>query len=282
MNYLYPGFDEALSNYPNVEDFLNMLEMTKTFHAGAFIESKRWSADRLQEVMDITLRAITEYIWDFMADEDRRRDLIGLVRKLVKPGDVMISFNWDFMVDLALEHDQRDFSVVYTYPSSRDSVVLLKPHGSIDWFEKDKLSGDKKTQREMKHRASGIYFYPYFDLAENPDLLDRLPFIVPPLFSKQYAGFLKRVWRHVYHAVGAATELYIIGYSLPQEDQFARLVVGRAIQQNNSRRKAGQKPLPVVVVNPDESVMATFAKLVGNPVQFLRTSLHDYVSWLEE
>jgi len=241
MHYLYPGFDEDLSNYPNVEDFLNLLEMTKTFHTGAFIESKSWSGAKLQEIMDITLHAITEYIWDFMADEERRRALANFVHNLVRPGDVIISFNWDFMIDLACEDDPRNFSLAYTYRSSGDSVILLKPHGSIDWFEKAKLSGNSKTKSDMRHRASGLYFYPYFDLADNPDLLEFTPFIVPPLSAKQYDGFLKHVWRHVYRAVAVATELYIVGYSLPQEDQFARLVIGRAIQKNNSKRKDGQK-----------------------------------------
>jgi hypothetical protein len=280
LHYLYPSFDEDLSNYPNIEDFLNLLEMTKAFHDRVFIQSKKWTRVRLQEVMDITLRAITEYIWDFMADKERRGVLADLVRQVVRPGDVIISFNWDFMIDLVLEAAPRPLSVAYTYPPSRKSVVLLKPHGSIDWFEKGKVSSDKKLQSEMKHRATGLYFYPYFDLAENPDLLESLPFIVPPLSVKRYDAFLQRVWRHVYHAVAAATELYFIGYSLPQEDQFARLVMGLAIRRNNSRRRHRQKRLPVTVVNPDEGAGVTFARLVGAPVQFFPTSLQDYVSWL--
>jgi len=282
LRYLYPGFSEDLSNYPNVEDFLNLVEMAKEFHGEAYIASKRWSQTRLQEAADISLRAITEYIWDFMADADGRRVLSALAGELVRPGDVIVSFNWDFMIDLALEDRDEDSSPVYTYSSSRHSVVLLKPHGSIDWFEKSKLPGEKKLLKEMQHRASGVYFYPYFQLAQNPDLLQYPSFIVPPLSVKKFGGFLQRVWRDVYRAVAAATELYIIGYSLPREDQFARLVIGRAIQRNNSVRKEGQKRLPVIVVNPDEGAMAAFAKLVGSGVQFFQTSLQNYVAWLRE
>jgi hypothetical protein len=282
LRYLYPGFNEDLSNYPNVEDFLNLVEMAKEFHTEAYIESKRWTEARLQEAADISLRAITEYIWGFMAESDRRRVLYDLVGELVRPGDVIVSFNWDFMIDLALEDLDEDNSPVYSYSSSRKSVVLLKPHGSIDWFEKSRLPADKKLLKEMQHRATGVCFYPYFQLAQNPDLLKYPAFIVPPLSVKKFGGFLQRVWRDVYRAVGAATELYIIGYSLPREDQFARLVIGRAIQRNNSARKDGHKRLPVIVVNPDEAAMATFAKLVGTGVRFFQTSLQDYVTWLRE
>lgn len=282
LRYLYPGFDEDLSNYPNVEDFLNLIEMAKEFHTEAYIESKRWPEAKLQEAADITLRAITEYIWDFMADGDRRRVLFGLIRKLVRPGDVIVSFNWDFMIDLSLEDLDQNGSPTYSYSSPRDSVVLLKPHGSIDWFEKSKLPDDKKVLREMRHRAQGVCFYPYFQLAQNPDLLKYPVFIVPPLSTKRFSGFLQRIWRDVYHAVAAAKELYIIGYSLPREDQFARLVIGRAIQRNNASRKNGKNRLPVIVVNPDDGASTTFAKLVGTAVRFIPASIQDFVSWLAE
>lgn len=283
LQHLYPAFREDLSNYPNVEDFLNMIEMAKEFHTEAYIESKRWSVEALQEVTDITLRTITEYIWEFMADRERRQSLSALVQELVRPGDVVVSFNWDFMIDLVLEDLDDDSSPVYSYSSSRDSVVLLKPHGSIDWFEKSRLPSDRELLKEMRHRAAGVYFYPYFQLAQNPGLLEYPCFIVPPLAVKKFGGFLQRVWRDVYHAVSAARELYIIGYSLPREDQFARLVIGRAIERNNARRKKGRQRLPVTVVNPDESAMATFAQLVGGSgIQFFHSSLQNYITWLRE
>ena len=279
LRYLYPSFNEELSNYPNVEDFLNLIEMAKEFHTEAYMESKRWSQAKLQEVMDATLRAITEYIWDFMAEEGRRGALASFARELVLAGDVVISFNWDFLIDLVLEDATRN-GPVYSYSRSSDSVVLLKPHGSIDWFEKDKIPlREKALRKEMRHRARGVYYYPYFRIAQNPELVNHPCFIVPPLSSKKFSGFLQRVWRDVYRAVAAARELYIVGYSLPREDQFARLVIGRAIERNISRRKNGRR-LPVTVVNPDENAMATFANLVGSGVRFYKTSVQDYVAWL--
>lgn len=282
LSYLYPDFREDLANYPNVEDFLSLIEMAKQFHTEAYVESKRWSKSKLQEAMDTTLRAITEYIWGFMGDEDRRRVLSDLARELVRAGDVVISFNWDFVIDLVLEN-LKIAGPVYSYSSRRDCVVLLKPHGSIDWFEKAKLPHDEALKSKMRHRAAGVCFYPYFRLAQNPDLLKQLtPFIVPPLSLKEFSGFLKRVWRDVYRAIASAREIYIIGYSLPQEDQFARLVIGRAIQRKNATRKTGRKRLLVTVVNPDENVLRTFHKLVGSgAMQFYPTSLQDYVLWLK-
>jgi len=36
LQYLYPGFSEDLSNYPNVEGFLNLAEKAKEFHQGLY------------------------------------------------------------------------------------------------------------------------------------------------------------------------------------------------------------------------------------------------------
>jgi len=33
LSYLYPAFNEELRNYPNIEDFLNLLEMAKSFNS---------------------------------------------------------------------------------------------------------------------------------------------------------------------------------------------------------------------------------------------------------
>jgi hypothetical protein len=44
--YLYPGFDRHLRTYPNIEDFLNLLEMAKQFNTQEFINSSTWPKTR--------------------------------------------------------------------------------------------------------------------------------------------------------------------------------------------------------------------------------------------
>jgi hypothetical protein len=91
------------------------------------------------------------------------------------------------------------------------------------------------------------------------------PVIVPPVSAKEFSHkILKQTWRGIYKAVSNATELYILGYSLPKEDQFARLVLGRALRSNRIKvKKKDKRPLRVIVVNPDESVETTFRRLIG-------------------
>src|SRR5712692_4790147 len=66
LRYLYPSFEETLQNYPNIEDFLNFVEMAKKFNTEDFIVSSLWSDPKLQKVTDITLRAVIDHIWSLM------------------------------------------------------------------------------------------------------------------------------------------------------------------------------------------------------------------------
>lgn len=60
----------------------------------------------------------------------------GPLDRLVRSIDdhtLVVSFNWDVLLELALLRAGRNYCYL---PSkhSRDAVVLLKPHGSINWF----------------------------------------------------------------------------------------------------------------------------------------------------
>lgn len=111
--------------------------------------------------------------------------------------------------------------------------------------------------------------------------------IVPPVAEKEFeVDFLRRTWRFVYRAVSDATELQIIGYSLPREDQFARLVFRRAILNNVLKaRKRKEQALKVLVVNPDSTTEGTFSRLVGQSVRkfdYQQAYFEDYVEGLQE
>lgn len=283
LKYLYANFDETIKNYPNVEDFLNLIEMAKTFNE-EFMESTVWPKDRLERIRTITLKALTDYLWNKIGSEGETLAVIErFVRVRLKAGDVVITFNWDTTIERAVSSDPRPLEINYSYSAqpASDSVVLLKPHGSIDWFRKGDIpSGTPKEN--LISLDEQLCAYAHFDLSRDPRLRATQPVIVPPLTSKEFRfDFLKLTWRQVYRAVSRATALYIIGYSLPKEDQFARFVFRRAIRNNLIRASRGEKQsLDVVVVNPDENVEGTFSKLVGRlqRVHFMQAYFEDYTA----
>jgi hypothetical protein len=287
LGYLYPNFDAQMRNYPNIEDFLNLLEMARRFNTEEFIASDLWSKGRLEEVEAITLRAVTDYIWSLMGEKDKQQSIREFVRQNLRVGDTIITFNWDLTIERALEDYPGDPGFLYTYSRHRKgrSFSLLKPHGSIDWFSRRAVR-HLVCAEEVGNLDSELCYYPKFDRAKHPQLAQIPPVIVPPVASKEFKfGYLKRTWRFVFRAVSDATELHIIGYSLPREDQFARLVLRRAIRNNIVKAsKRDERPAKVFVVNPDPASEGTFSRLVGRGVEdfdYRQAYFEDYVEGIQ-
>src|ERR1051326_91384 len=114
LAYLYPSFNRSLKNYPNVEDFLNLIEMAKKFNSEDFIESNVWPTSKLQEVMDNTIKAITDYIWSQMGKRKQQAHLSAFVQRVLRPGDTIVSFNWDISLEQSLRTFPRSQKVLYT------------------------------------------------------------------------------------------------------------------------------------------------------------------------
>jgi hypothetical protein len=146
------------------------------------------------------------------------------------------------------------------------------------------------TQINGPHRARRqpeLLGYPNFTLAKYQKMKKQAPVIVPPVFQKDFTEpFFRQTWRRVYKAVSGATDLFFMGYSLPREDQFARLVLSRALRNNRLRVDQGRKrELRVRVVNPDESSQTTFIRLLGlghkTHFEFYPTTFDQYVDAVE-
>ena len=289
LKYLYPGFQDLVLNYPNIEDFLNLLQMAKLFNTEDFIESSLWSESKIREVERITLKAVTDYIWEQMQQDQGMEVIKQFVKEWVRTGDTFITFNWDLTLERALEDNRENPSYWYSYPpnsSGDESITVLKPHGSVDWYRKTDLP-PKKFKGRVQSLDESVSVFTQFDFSEIPEMANCTPVIVPPVATKDFShDILKRTWQGVYRAVSRATDLYIIGYSLPKEDQFARLVLGRALR--NNILKSGKKrklPLRVVIVNPDETAETTFRRLLGPDISsfvFYQATFQNYWAGIRE
>lgn len=286
LRFIYPTFDEELGNYPNIEDFLNFIEVARDFNK-EFVESTTWPADKLRRVNKITLKAVTDFIWSLMADSKKQHAVHDFVRNTLVKGDTLITFNWDLTLERALEDYPDDPGFQYRYSRKRrDELVLLKPHGSIDWFERKAIRG-LKCEKQVENHDDELCYYPNFDLGNSPELRDIPPVIVPPLSSKTFKyRFLHKIWGDVLRAVSDATELHVLGYSLPKEDQFAKFVLRRAIRNNMAASdKSRKKALKLILLNPDEVVEQTFYRLAGKALKrsnFYQTRFEDVAATYNE
>lgn len=199
--------------------------------------------------------------------------------KLLKPGDCVLSFNYDVLLERALEAAKvayRLFPHRYTSVSkwsastsmdtSASDAKEVKMHGSVDWFDRQPFLDRQQDARErgfhsfipgdpVFHSERGIRTVPVVDgprfpndplgemhrvvnaeiLYSHPPWFLSVPSLVAPsvakvIYSRQYADF----WHGLRYGGAGNMKMVIIGYSLPRQDDYARQVIYRFVDNYQS------------------------------------------------
>ena len=189
--------------------------------------------------------------------------------KLVKPGDSMITTNWDLLLDAA--RDVRFGSADGDYGTTGNVVLeghtepkgdvpprLLKLHGSLSWRYCQRC---QRLVINPRHHVAG----------ERKDRRARCActcrfseLIVTPGFVREYRNVhLLNIWREALWTLAHAAEWIFIGYSLPADDIGIRalLMKARCMRQDIS----GSAPAVTIVSGHKrrEDTLARYRSILG-------------------
>jgi NAD-dependent SIR2 family protein deacetylase len=180
----------------------------------------------------------------------------------------VLTFNYDLALDQALFRK----GIPFTYRLEEDSnegVDLLKLHGSLNWTRCPEckkvvpyhlreyygnhtsfVSLGMRLVIDVSRRLSG-------KLHCGNHCCSELPVIVPPTWNKgQHHSQLASVWRRAAYHLAEAEHVFIIGYSLPETDEFFRYLYALG--------SVGDAILSCVwVVDPSAAVGDAFSKIFG-------------------
>lgn len=148
----------------------------------------------------------------------------------------VINFNYDLCLDYALTLLDAKFDYGLN-GKPKENLRLFKVHGSLNWFKDEKL-GDityNSLTKFPKDRFINRYGIndPESKSIDTMEIIfgpsvwgDKItpdPLIVPPTWNKGwYHQQLQSVWQNASTALHSAENIYVIGYSLPDSDQFFR------------------------------------------------------------
>lgn len=269
--YQYPYFTEKWRNYPRLEEFLSLLDVYLLFSNK--VKSKHaFEDDEVETLRRELLRAVSIYLCQkAQAINIKKTRLFHLANRLA-PGDVVITFNWDFLLELALFEAKRD----YSYVRDENKISILKLHGSVDWFDSKSISLRSDRIFDLVQDIGRINVYKYFKF---PTVEKRIvPVIIPPVANKQFEhSEFDQLFKEAWAAMRWADEIHILGFSLPPEDLHVRFLIRSSIRMNEANRSG---MLPVTVVNPDRDVFLRFSRLVRSPIRFFEARL-EHVSLTE-
>jgi NAD-dependent SIR2 family protein deacetylase len=206
----------------------------------------------------------------------------------LKTGDVVISFNYDILMDNALRNSSKLTDCGYLIPFQKVSidgqqwtkaedvssdVVLLKLHGSMNWMH-CAYCGCYFLTRYEKTGAWYVSLPPNCpNCGESNAYLERV--IIPPLLSKDYSsqpmGYL---WRQAERHLFRVREIVAIGYSFPPTDFATEALLRIGLPWDI------QKQTHFTVVNPDKKVFERFAKAFNASKVEWVSSLEEYLDVL--
>ena len=249
----------------DVEDFVAYLDVE---HRLGFLGKDTWSRDGNKS--QLLIRKLIAYIICLAQRHATRNDL-ELYRQFVsrlRPGDYILTFNYDTILETVFDElgvDYRLFPDAYTqvlnhtatvdYNSDiirfNSDIILLKMHGSIDWFDRSYYEEAKDYCESLNSHLIPISVFNRDDfnpkpitkgprLASDPlrniyridnlehylrvpEYLLDTPLILSPSYQKLlYVDPLLEFWRNMYNAGIFVERLVYIGYSMPQHDNYAR------------------------------------------------------------
>lgn len=263
LAYAFPMFNPSQCIYPNVEAVLSMLEVWKEFNS-SIQKEPTYSDFQIEEVRRWILRFITERLIP-LTDNITKDSAISRFAARLRKGDLVITFNWDLGLEKALEVIDTKLDWEYFwYPKLRNRITLLKAHGSIDWFRTEDLYQVPKREHEPLDQTIGrISVLRWWDYTEVIPRRSReiAPYIIPPTQLKSFQDEeMRKIWRNISDVLMKAERIYIFGYSLPEADPQAQIILRSAIARNLKQKNATVDDA-VVIANPDRKVKSRFDEL---------------------
>jgi len=248
----------------NLEKFMSFLDVEHTLR----LSGKNTWTDQGNKTQLVVRNLIAELLLrrQRLITPEARQLYDDFARRLTSM-DYVITFNYDTLLEESLDRvgvKYRLFPSRYreidewgggTLPDQDDEVVILKMHGSIDWFDRSSFEQRCEEWRKLKHGT-----LPPDEIFADPDhqltpLIDGLyppssplthiyrlrtlnrylsfaslvrdaPVIISPSFNKiLYINPVREFW-YSFGGFGSwAPRLVIIGFSLPAHDEYIRQAI---------------------------------------------------------
>lgn len=188
---------------------------------------------------------IEHFMVKFLLPEslEPKTNLLTKFSEFVQPGDRIITFNYDLLLEQALWKAKLwspqdgyllgEFNNNLKFDKSRlfkTSVPILKLHGSVNWQEAGIFQDN--IQIDLSHPKN---YKPYFKGLDIDFKVKRVPrelhygrFLIVPSFMKTYRSkYEVHLVKSACDAISECDEIYAIGYSFPEADTLTNFLLSQ-------------------------------------------------------
>lgn len=276
LRFYFPKYEKRKSPVPSLFKLSSALLSGEKFYAYLYPEKMAeggtgdWKA-----YFSVLKKYLTTYFRKRMEELKSANDIQLMVNfcKLLKPGDVVISFNWDCLLEMALERSGVQWNTFLWEDRdakdlewSTDHVLLLKLHGSIDWIRKPHhIPHEEYSYKWVKAISDEANWYRLrcyrdkitFEEGDIPEIH------VPgeELLSED----LRSIWRLALSILRTADEITIIGYSLPAYDFYTR----NLFLLSQRAKEPADLLQSIKVINRDLGPKRSYEEVLNDEIEYL-------------
>jgi hypothetical protein len=263
------------TSFPDIEQLLTEMSVNLELFEASRPAEGRFTKRQLQESHEILLFTIATWFHQLYQSAKEADWLSGIVARLRHENAAIVSFNWDLILDQFLFNGDVNSKTYGLSNSIANGPVLLKPHGSLNWYEGTQLENVANLKRvEIFHdrnprRCVHAFLRPRGVKSKAGNRYT--PFIIPPTYLKDFTRPIsKRLWQNCTDVLSTPTRLIFLGYSLPAADLHAQFIFrcGFHNQIHGRLKKDGSRypatgPADVLIVNPDQDAAKRIEAIAG-------------------
>ena len=281
IKFHHPDFDPAKrASFPNIEQLLTEINVNLTLFDASRENQGSFEKSDLEEVRDGLLSTVATWFHELYGGAAASPWLPRFSQRLREEHATVISFNWDLVLEQQLFEGA---------PTAKDYGLtkvrgkgprLLKPHGSLNWYESTHVETVSVEKREEIFPAAKSscavesFIHPRGIVSKAGKRYT--PLIIPPTYLKDFRKpVFRKLWRESTHALSTASEIVLVGYSLPNEDLHAKFILrcGFHNQVEGCVGPDGVRTQPtgianVLVVNPDSGARDRIRETAGRSTPF--------------
>jgi hypothetical protein len=294
IEFHHPGFDpKRTTSFPDIEQLLTEMAVNLQLFDASRPAEGRFTKEQLKESRQILLFTIASWFHDLYRTATKTSWLPSIVEKLRKEKAAIVSFNWDLILDQQLFNGNVSAETYGLSKQLYDGPLLLKPHGSLNWYKGTQLERVSDSKRikifhsKNKSKCVHAFLRPRSVKSKTGKRYD--PFIIPPTHMKNFKPTIfRRLWNNCTDVLSTPRKLVFLGYSLPGADLHAQFIFrcgfhnqlhGRIKDANNRYPRTGAAE--VVIVNPDQEAARRIESVAGPdvPCTWIPKRIQD---WLED
>ncbi len=276
IKFHHPGFDaKRRTSFPNIETLLSEMSANEQLFNASRTAPTGFTIDNLVSIREGLLYRIAKWFHViFEAIGSAQHEWLAKFKDKVSTSRaVIISFNWDLVIDhLMFENGITSENYGLGNPTE-GGPVLIKPHGSLNWYNENQGKKISKLNRIDLHRGGSENVYAFTQFREPISSVNRRysPLIVPPVFNKSFEReIFTPLWQRCVTEISTARNVVFIGYSLPDADLQARFILRCGFHNQveglpvTGGRARPSGPCAVTIVNPDIGAARRIEGVLGS------------------